>query len=152
MSPLAIQAQNDVLNRVQHGTASTLHLPRPRPRPRARPHPRRYPHPFPHPRRHLTAPPPPLFLTKSTAALLNHLCIIEQRPVRRPHAGLEQRVAPRRDVGRRKASRGGVLRPRPAPGARPYVTSTELAASDAAARQNCPALTTQLPGAPRSSK
>jgi len=108
MSPLAIQAQDDTLHRVQQGTASTRHRPRPRPRPRARPHrrPYPYPHPRPHPRLHLTAPPPPIFLQTSTAGLLTHLCTIKQTPERRPHAYPAQRVAPRRDGERRKASRG----------------------------------------------
>jgi len=57
MSPLAMQAQDDTLRRVQQGTASTLHRTRTRPRPRACLHrrPYAYPHPRPHPRLHITA-------------------------------------------------------------------------------------------------
>jgi len=130
MSPLAIQAQDDTLHRVQQGTASTRHRPRRRPRPRARPHRR----PYPHPRPHLTAPPPPLFLPTSIAALLTLSRTIEQTPERRPHAYPAPRVAPRRDRGCPKASRGGVLRPRPAPrcASRPRATGTAAIARAAA--------------------
>jgi len=147
MSPLAIQAQDDTLHPVQQGTLSTRRRASPRPRPRARPHPHSYPPPRPHPSLHLTAAQPPLFLPKSTAALLTHLCTIEQTPVRLPHAYLAQRAAPGRTVRLRNAFRAGVLRPRPAPGARPCVTYAGMAASDAAARQNRPR--TRAPSSPQ---
>ena len=110
--PLFIQTQDDTLHRVEQGSASTLHHPRPRPRPRPRPHrrPYTYPHPRPHPSLNLTAPPPPSFLPTSTAALLTHLCTIEQTPERRPHTYPAQRVARPRVTGRHKASLSGARR------------------------------------------
>ena len=68
------------------------------------------PHARPHPRLHLTAPPPPSFLPTSTAALLTHLCTIEQTPERRPHTYPAQRVARPRVTGRHKASLSGARR------------------------------------------
>jgi len=140
MSPLAIQAQNDTLHRVQQGTASIRHRPRPRPRPRARRHrlPYPYPHPLPQPRLHLTAPPPPLFLPKSTAVLLTHLRTIEKTPERWPHAYPAQRVEPRRDIGRRRASSGGVLRPRPASRCAGQPSAKGTAATAREAQQSAP--------------
>jgi len=147
MSTFEIQAQDDIQHRLQHGIALNFHLPRRRPRPRGRPHPRPYPHTRPHPCQHLTAPPSPLFLGRSTAELLKHLCTNEKKPECRQHANLEQRAAPRRDEGRRRASRGGALRPWSATGAPPCVTYMGLALSDAAARQTRPAMRTQLQAA-----